>query len=349
MTSRYLTWQRSDAAWSLLLAAALLAGALLPSNDYYLNLMVLTLLYAGLASAWNIVGGMAGQFSLGHTAFVGIGAYTSTVLFNYAGISPWLGMLAGAALSMLLAVCIAFPTFRMRGVFFAMATLAFSETVRILLIYSRKFVDLPYGLSIDFQPGLARMVFADRVSYVWLAGGYLVLVLAAAFVLSRSFVGFYLRAIRDNEDAAEATGVPVRRYKLLALLVSAAFSAIGGTLMAQYVMYIEPGTVFTVALSVDLALMSILGGVGTLAGPVLGAAIALPFREFLVEVFGDAASGTHLVVYGLLLIVIVVLLPQGLLGGLRSLLARFSPQRRRAAETPAAAARPGVATKAGEL
>ncbi|MCD2512519.1 branched-chain amino acid ABC transporter permease [Comamonas endophytica] len=331
MTLRYLLLHRSDAFWTLLLVAAVLLGALVPSNDYYLNLMVLTLLYAGLASAWNIVGGMAGQFSLGHTAFVGIGAYTSTVLLNYAGISPWLGMLVGAAFSMLLAVVIAFPTFRMRGVFFAMATLAFSETVRILLIYSRKFVDLPYGLSIDFQPGLARMVFEDRASYVWLAGGYLALVLAAAFVLSRSFMGFYLRAIRDNEDAAEATGVPVRRYKLLALLLSAAFSSIGGTLMAQYVMYIEPGTVFTVALSVDLALMSILGGVGTLAGPVLGAAIALPFREFLVEAFGDAASGTHLVVYGLLLIVIVVLLPQGLLGGARSLRERIAARGRRSA------------------
>ncbi|WPB55409.1 branched-chain amino acid ABC transporter permease [Xylophilus sp. GOD-11R] len=333
--SRYLVLHRSDAAWTALLAAVVVGGALVPSNDYYLNLLVLTLLYAGLASAWNIVGGMAGQFSLGHTAFFGIGAYTSTVLLNYAGVSPWLGMLAGAAFSMVLAVLIAFPTFRMRGVFFAMATLAFSETVRILLIYSRKFVELPYGLSIDFKPGLARMVFSDRASYVWLAGGYLAAVLVAAFLLSRSFTGFYLRAIRDNEDAADASGVPVRRYKLLALLVSAAFSAVGGTLMAQYVMYIEPGTVFTIGFSVDLALMSILGGVGTLAGPVLGAAIALPFREFLVEAFGDSASGTHLVVYGLLLVVIVVLLPQGLLGGVRSLRAQMSQGRRRAAAAEA--------------
>ncbi len=327
--SRLLVVHRSDFVWAAALVAVVVGGALVPSNDYYLNLLVLTLLYAGLASAWNIVGGMAGQFSLGHTAFFGIGAYTSTILNNYAGVSPWLGMLAGAVFSIVMVVIIAFPTFRMRGVFFAMATLAFGETVRILLIYSRKFVDLPYGMSIDFKPGLARMVFSDRASYVWLAGGYLALVLVAAFLLSRSYTGFYLRAIRDNEDAADAAGVPVRRYKLLALVVSAACTSVGGTLMAQYVMYIEPGTVFTIAFSVDLALMAILGGVGTLAGPVLGAAIALPFREFLVEAFGTSASGTHLLVYGLLLVVIVVLLPQGMLGGWHSLRQRIGRRGRR--------------------
>ncbi|MDM0001761.1 branched-chain amino acid ABC transporter permease [Variovorax sp. J22P240] len=335
MKSRYLIASGRDAAWAGVLAAVVIAGALVPSNDHYLNLLILTLIYAGLASAWNIVGGMAGQFSLGHTAFFGIGAYTSTILLNYAGISPWLGMLAGAVFSIVLVVIIAFPTFRMRGVFFAMATLAFGETVRILLIYSRKFVELPYGLSVDFVPGLARMVFSDRSSYVWLAGGYLAVVLAAAFLLSRSYTGFYLRAIRDNEEAADAAGVPVRRYKLLALVVSAALTSIGGTLMAQYVMYIEPGTVFTISFSVDLALMAILGGVGTLAGPVLGAAIALPFREFLVEAFGSSASGTHLVVYGLMLVVIVVLLPQGLVGGLQDLRAWVHRRRRQPAGRPA--------------
>lgn len=324
LLTRYLELRRSDGAWLLLLLALLLLAPQATSNDYYLNLMVLALLYAGLASAWNIIGGIAGQFSLGHTAFFGIGAYTSTVLFNYAGVSPWLGMLAGAAISVALAVLIAYPAFRMRGVFFAMTTLAFGETVRILLIYSRKHVDLPYGLSITFTPGWWNMVFAERWAYAYLAGAYLLLVLAAAFVLSRSYAGYYLRALRDSEEAADAAGVPVRGYKLLAFVVSAFLTSIGGTLMAQYVMYIEPGTVFTVALSVDLALMAILGGVGTLAGPVIGALLAVPLREFLVEAFGQAGAGTHLVVYGLLLVVIVVVLPNGLIGGLRQLQQRFT-------------------------
>jgi branched-chain amino acid transport system permease protein len=326
MMLKYFVIHRTDALWTALLAASALLLPTFLENDYYLNLLVLTLLYAGLASAWNIVGGMAGQFSLGHTAFFGIGAYTSTILNNYFGISPWLGMLAGAMISVIFAVLIAYPAFRMRGVFFAMTTLAFGETVRILLIYSRKFVNLPYGLSIDFQPSLARMVFTERWAYAYLAGGYLAAVLLAAYLLSRSYIGFYLRAIRDNEEAADAAGVPVRNYKLLAFVVSAFLTSIGGTLMAQYVMYIEPGTVFTISFSVDLALMAILGGVGTLAGPVIGAAIALPLREFLVEVFGASGAGTHLVVYGMLLVVIVVLLPEGLLGGLKKLRSRLRPK-----------------------
>lgn len=326
MNLKYFVFHRTDALWAALLAACVLLLPAIIDNDYYLNLLVLTLLYAGLASAWNIIGGMAGQFSLGHTAFFGIGAYTSTILNNYAGVSPWLGMIAGALLSAGLAVLIAYPTFRMRGVFFAMATLAFGETVRILLIYSRKFVQLPYGLSIEFLPSLPKMVFTERWAYAYLAGGYLVMVLLVAFLLSRSYTGFYLRAIRDNEEAADAAGVRVRNYKLLAFVVSAFLTSVGGTLMAQYVMYIEPGTVFSISFSVDLALMAILGGVGTLAGPVIGAAIALPLREFLVEIFGAWGAGMHLVVYGLLLVFIVVLLPEGLLGGVQKLRARLRPK-----------------------
>lgn len=337
---RYLLLRRSDALGMGLLVVLVLVLPHFAGNDYYLNLMILALLYAGLASSWNIVGGIAGQFSLGHTAFFGIGAYTSTLLFNYAGVTPWLGMLAGGVISVVFAWLIAYPAFRMRGVFFGMTTLAFGETVRILLIYSRKHVELPYGLSINFKPSFFNMVFEDRWGYAYLAGGYLFVVLVVAMVLSRGYTGFYLRALRDNEEAAEAAGVPVRAYKLLAFVVSAFLTSIGGTLMAQYVMYIEPGTVFTISFSVDLALMTILGGVGTLAGPVIGALIALPLREFLVEAFGNAGAGTHQLVYGLLLVVIVVLLPQGLQGGFTALRLRWA-RRRAPAPQPDASPPPG--------
>lgn len=327
--NRYFDWRRSDWRWAAALALAVLVLPAVVDNEYYLNLLVLLFLYAGLASAWNIVGGIGGQFSLGHTAFFGVGAYTSTILYNYAGLSPWLGMLAGGVISMALGALIAYPAFRMRGVFFAMATLAFGETVRILLIYSRKFVDLPYGLSIDYAPGLARMIFADRWQYAYLAAAYLTITVIATFALSRSYFGFYLEAIRDNEDAAVAAGIAAPRYKLVALLLSAFLTSVGGTLMAQYILYIEPSTVFSVSFSVDLPLMAILGGIGTIAGPVIGAAIALPLREFLVEALGHAGAGTHLIVYGLMLVVIVVVLPHGLLGGVASL--RAALDRRRAA------------------
>jgi branched-chain amino acid transport system permease protein len=212
----------------------------------------------------------------------------------------------------------------MRGVFFAMATLAFGETVRILLMASRKYIDVPYGLSINYEPGFSRMIFEERTSYALLTGGFLILVTIAAFVISRSYIGAYLRAIRDSEEAAVASGIAMRRYKMIALLISAFFTSIGGTLLAQYVLYIEPTSVFNMAISVDLPLMALLGGIGTIAGPIIGTAIALPLRDILLETFGQSAPGLHLVIYGIALIVIVILLPNGLIGGVRSLRNRFT-------------------------
>ncbi len=158
------------------------------------------------------------------------------------------------------------------------------------------------------------MMFAEPRSYALLGGLFMLMVCAVAYVLSRSRPGYYLNALRDNEEAARASGIDLRRYKLLALLLSAAFTSLGGTLMAQYVLYIEPGTVFSLAISVDLALMSILGGLGTLAGPLLGAAVAVPLQEFLRDWLGSAGAGAHLAVYGALLVVIVMIMPQGVVG-----------------------------------
>ncbi len=314
MNMQWLEWRKGDGAGIAIMAAA---GLLLPlaiTDRFYLNLLFLVMLYAGLASAWNLLGGYAGQFSLGHTAFFGIGAYSSTLLYTMAGVSPWLGMLAGAGISVLLAFLISYPVFRLRGVFFAMSTIAVGETVRILLLWVRRKADIPYGITIDYQPGFGRMIFAEPRSYALLAGCFMLLVCAVVYALTRSRVGYYLRAVRDNEEAAQASGIDLRRYKLIAFLVSAAFTSVGGTLMAQYVLYIEPATVFATSISIDLALMTILGGVGTLLGPVLGAVIALPLQEFLRDWLGNAGAGAHLVVYGALLIVIVMLLPQGVIG-----------------------------------
>ena len=322
--TRFFDLRRRDAVGALLLVAMTMGLPLVIANDYYVNVLVLVFLYAGMASAWNILGGMAGQFSLGHTAFFGTGAYTSTLLYNFAGVSPWSGMVAGGRLSMLFAVIIAYPAFRMRGVFFAMATLAFGEAIRILLIYSRKHVDMPYGLSINWEPAFANMIFEDRASYALLAGVFLLIVTLTAYGMSRSYAGIYLRAIRDSEEAAVAAGIPMRRYKMIALLISAFFTSAGGTLLAQYVLYIEPTTVFSMAFSVDLPLMALLGGIGTVAGPILGAVIALPLRDILLDVFGSGAAGLHLVVYGVLLMVIVIVLPSGLIGGARAGKARLT-------------------------
>ena len=309
----WLDWRR-DGAGALLLCAMALGLPWLVQDRFYLNLLFLVMLYGGLASAWNLLGGYAGQFSLGHTAFFGIGAYTSTLLYTAWGISPWLGALGGMAISAVLALLISYPVFRLRGVFFAMATIAVGETARIVLLWVRKVTEIPYGISIDYKPGIARMIFAEPRSYALLAGVFMLLVCAVCYAATRSRMGYYLRALRDNEDAAQAAGIEPRRYKLIAFLLSAGLTSLGGTLMAQYVLYIEPGTVFSMAISVDLALMSILGGVGTLAGPIVGAVLALPLQEFLRDWLGSAGAGAHLVAYGALLVCIVMLLPQGVVG-----------------------------------
>lgn len=317
-----LTWldsSRTDLLAAIGLVLVVVGLPLVVSDRFYLNLMFLVFLYAGIASAWNLLGGYAGQFSLGHTAFFGIGAYTSTLLYNMAGVSPWLGMLVGVLVSLMLAFLISYPAFRLRGVFFAMVTIAVGETVRILLLWARGKLDIPYGVSIDYQPALANMIFAEQRSYAWLAGGFVLVVAAVCYAITRSRVGHYLRALRDNEDAAQASGINLRRYKLAAFLVSAGFTSIGGTLMAQYVLYIEPSTVFNIAISVDVALISILGGIGTLMGPLIGAVITLPLQEFLKDWLGQVGAGAHLVVYGGLLVVIVMVLPEGVMGALKKL------------------------------
>ncbi len=333
--ARYVVLHPRDLIGAAIALAVALVLPFVVQDDYYANVLVLVLIYAGLASSWNLIGGVAGQFSLGHSAFFGIGAYASTILYNYLGVSPWLGLLAGGIISVVVAALISYPVFRMRGVFFAMATLAVSETIRILLIYSRKFVPLPYSISINFTPSLGNMIFDDRSSYAILAGGYFLICAAVTFVMVRSFTGYYLRAIRDNEDAADASGIRIRRYKLFAFLVSAFLCSAGGTLMAQYILYIEPGMVFTLELSIDLPLIAILGGIGTVLGPMIGALILIPLRETLVEQFGGTLPGAHLVAYGFLLIVIVIVLPNGLLGGLSQLTRRVGRTRavKRAAAT----------------
>lgn len=320
MKLAWLDSNRSDRWTAVLLMIVVVGLPLVVSDRFYLNLMFLIFLYAGVASAWNLLGGYAGQFSLGHTAFFGIGAYTSTLLYNMTGVSPWVGMLVGVLLSMILAFLISYPAFRLRGVFFAMVTIAMGETVRILLLWARGKFNIPYGLSIDFQPGLANMIFADQRSYAWLAGGFMLMVTAACFLISRSRTGYYLQALRDNEDAAQASGINLRHYKLIAFLLSAGFTSIGGTLMAQYVLYIEPSTVFNIAISVDVALITILGGIGTLLGPLFGAVITLLLQEFLKDWLGQFGAGAHLVVYGSLLVIIVMLLPQGTMGILKKIL-----------------------------
>jgi branched-chain amino acid transport system permease protein len=302
-------------------AAALLVAVLLPvfvTDPSRLNLLVLVLMAAQLGVAWNLLGGYAGQVSLGHAAFYGIGAYASTLLLLKFGVNPWVGMLAGGAVAAVLSLAFGWSCFRLKGHYFAMATLAVAEIVQIVFT-NWDFGGAAVGLTLPMNhDGWAWMVFADKLPYYWLALALLVLTLAATALVERSHVGYYLRAIKDEPDAARSIGIDIGRYKQVALSLSAFFTALGGSLYAQKELYIDPPSVLSTALSIKMALVSILGGIGTLFGPVLGAAVLTTIEELTRAGFGGSGRGTDTIIYAALIIAIAVFYPGGLIGWYRT-------------------------------
>lgn len=330
------------------LGALVLAGAVILSlglfplvieGGSWLNVAILVLLYAGLAQAWNILGGFAGQISLGNAAFFGIGAYTSTVMLDRWNVSPWVGMAAGAVLAAGFAVAVFFPFFRLGGHYFAIATIALSE-ILLVLVSNWSFVRGARGITIPFVRGPNRrptdswafLQFNEsRVPYYYVALGLAVLAVVVVLATDRSKLGYYLRAIKNDQQAARSLGVPVLRYKLIAVGISAALTAVFGTFYAQYLLFIDPETTMRLELSVLIALVAILGGVGTVIGPLLGAVVLIPLSEITRSQLGGAGNTLDLVLYGGLIILISVFQPNGLV----ALSGRF--RRRREAGPPAGA------------
>ena len=301
-------------------AGVLLLALVLPLavDASHLNTVILVLMAAQVGVAWNMVGGYAGQVSLGHAAFYGLGAYTSTLLMTKFGINPWLGVLAGGVVAALLSLAFGWSCFRLKGHYFAMATIAVAELVQIF------FTEWEYGgaavglyVPMDKQ-GLLWMNFATKLPYYWLALGLLLLTLGVNWWIERSYLGYYFRAIKDEPDAARSVGVNIARYKQIALSVSAFFTALGGSLYAQKELYIDPNSVLSTALSIKMALVAILGGVGTLLGPVIGSVVLTSIEEFTRIMFGGTGRGTDVIIYASLIIVIAVFYPTGLIGWLRS-------------------------------
>ncbi|MBP2293717.1 branched-chain amino acid ABC transporter permease [Azospirillum rugosum] len=309
-------------------ALALLAlAALLPlvvTEPSQQNFLILILMGAQLGVAWNIVGGYAGQVSLGHAVFYGIGAYTSTMLLLTLGLSPWVGALAGGGVSVLFALAMGWPCFRLKGHYFAMATIAVAEIVQILVTNS-EFLEGAVGLSLPMdQSGWGVLIFLSKLPYYYVILGLLVLTVLTAWAIERSHIGYYFRAIKDEPEAARALGVSLTRYKLIALSVSAFLTALGGSFYAQKEMFIDPGSVLAGAISIKIALIAILGGVGTLLGPVLGAAVLITIEEYSRTLFGSTGSGTDMIIYAAMIILVAVFSPSGVLGLLGDL-RRFLP------------------------
>lgn len=301
------------------LVAAALVFPLVFTRPFPRDVMIRLFLYASLASAWNILAGYCGQISLGHAVFFGIGAYTSTLLVREVALSPWLGMAAGAAVAAAVSQVIGYPVFRLRGHYFAIATIAVGEIVQTLMINW----DWAGGARGVFVPikrpdSLVNFQFHEsKAVYYYIALGLLVLALLVTRWVTRSRVGFYFRAVREDQDAAASLGVPVAAEKQRAMALSAALTALGGTFYAQYVFFIDPESVFPLSLSILICLIAVLGGVGTLWGPVVGAAVLVPLSEGTRIYLGGGGKALDLLIYGGLIVIIAVLQPAGLVGLVR--------------------------------
>lgn len=303
-----------------LVAVAAAALAPLFLSAYVVHLMVLVLFFAFLGVAWNVLGGYAGQFSFGHAAFFGIGAYTSTLLLVRLGVSPWAGFLAGAALAAAFGCFAGYLSFRygLRGPYFALVTLAFAEMLRLVAL-NWMAIGGPMGILIPLpRVGEAfwRLQFPDKLPYYYLMLALLGAALGLNRLVERARLGHVLAAIRENEEAAEASGVDTLRAKLQAMALSASLTALGGTFYAQYFSFIDPTLAFGPAVSVEILLRPIVGGPGTLLGPVLGSLVLTPLSE-LTRSFIRGRPGVDVMVYGAVLVVVVTFLPGGLVGAWR--------------------------------
>ena len=310
--------------WAGLVAVAILIALPAVLNAYAVTILIFIFFYGFLGQAWNIVGGYAGQLSAGHAAFVGVGGYTAAMLSIERGLTPWLGMFVGAALAAGLGAVIGYLGFRfgLRGFYFVLLTVAFAELCRIL-VSNIDALGGALGLYVTFTGNPRQFQFQDQRAYYYIALALMLLATGVAALIERRRFGIYLAAIREDEEACEALGVDTFKYKMLAMLVSSFLTGLGGTFYAFYLFSLQPNTVFGIPLSVEIIIRPIIGGSGTLLGPILGSFILTPLGELSRHYFWQSGlHGAHLIVYGLLLIGVVLFLPQGAYPWLRRLFTR---------------------------
>lgn len=300
-------------------AIVLAVLALLPlavHDTYSRNLIIITLLFAGFAQAWNVLGGYCGQISLGHALYLGVGAYLSTMLLVRGGVPPTLGMFAGGAVAGLLALLVGWPCSRLSGHYYAIATVVVGEIGYQLFlnwdwISAAEGINIPYVRAIG-DSWLWLQFRIDKLPFHILALTFLTATFLTAWWVEGSRWGFSWRAVKDDPIAARSLGVRVFRSKMAAAAISGGLTGIGGAIYAQYVGYIDPESVMNGQLSILIALPAVLGGVGTLWGPLVGAAVLIPLSELSRSYLGGSGRGTDLMIYGALIVGVALLRPQGL-------------------------------------
>ncbi|MBK0401078.1 branched-chain amino acid ABC transporter permease [Limibaculum sp. M0105] len=326
------------------------------SGSALLHIFVLIFFFAFMSQAWNIIGGFAGQLSIGHAAFFGIGAYVSTICYVHLGLTPWLGMFVAAVFTALVGAGLGLISFHygLKGPFFALVTVAFAEITRLILLHW-EFVGAANGILLPFSPNPTfwEFQFTSKEPYYYIALAMMLASIALVAWIARSRFGYYLHAIRQDEDAAEAVGVPTKRCKVQAIALSAALAGLGGTFYAQYTQYIVPDDMVVGRVSVEILLGAVIGGAGTVMGPIVGAFILIPVGEATRVIFEGGGTGTSLstliaadmsfgdkfvayldylaaggggglaiILYGCLLMVVVLGMPGGVLPWLAGLRAR---------------------------
>lgn len=301
----------------LIIGAALAVFLPIFLTRYTQHLFIMIMFFAFTAVAWNIVCGFIGQLSLGHAVFLGVGGYVSTLLLVNLGLSPWVGMFAGALLAAVFGLIVGYPCFRLKGPYFTLTTIAFGEILRIFVENNEKV----FGIDIKGAMGLVlpqygnsfnAYEFDSKLIYYYIILGLTAIGILITFLIKRSKIGFYLTAIKSDPDAAESLGIPLARYKMYAMLISSFMIAFAGTFYAQYFRYIGPTRIFGGDISVQIALIGLVGGQGTVFGPLFGAVLLVPISEFLAERFGGSLPGLHLFIYGVIMILVVFYMPKGI-------------------------------------
>ena len=333
----------------LLTMAVMVVGlAIFPflvTKPYVLHMGIVLFVAIIQGQAWNVVGGYAGQHSLGHAAYFGLGAYTTMMLLELSHIAPWYGVWVGAAAAVVLALVIGSITFRLRGPYFVLASIAVAEIIRLAALYFKGVTRGAEGFLVSNLPTLhlpgLEIDFVTKRPFYFIALAVAVLTIAANWGVERSKLGAYFQAIREDQDAAASLGINLALYKNIALAISAAFTGWVGGFYAVYVQFIDPNTVFGIDVSIEFVLICIIGGIGRIYGPVVGALVLVPLSETLrnpkglvqlglassdssIVAFIEAhLANAHLLIYGVLVVVVMLFAPDGVLGILRDAAARL--------------------------
>ncbi len=299
----------------LIFLICLIVFPLFATNPFPRHLLIMIMMYATMTIGWNIIGGYAGQVSFGNGAFFGVGAYTAAILLTKYGINPWLGMVAGCALSVILAIIVGYPCFRLKGHYFAIATIAVIEIMSTLFL-TWDYVGAAVGVYLPIlDESLKNFEFhKSKAPYYYIMLAVFLGALGLCWTVQRSRLGYYFRAIKDDPDGARSIGINIQKYKMYAFCLSAIFTSICGTFYAQYVLYIDPASTISLMVSIHLCIIALIGGIGKLFGPIIGAFVFIPLVELTRVYLGSQGQGVDLIIYSLLMIVIAILRPQGLWG-----------------------------------